>query len=546
MNPVHVIPRDHSTLAAAYLASARCFGDRDAIKPIGQPAIRYDELFTRVKTAVSVLSEFGLKPGEKIAICLPNCPEWAVFTYAAALMGLCIIPVNVRYRADEMELILAGSDASCLVTQKSFMTNAFVDRLSEIAKGQVGSGETAAIASLPALRRILLVDGGSVPGMVDYRKAAAKVRHEVDVERLAGERHADEPLYLFWTSGTTSAPKGALLPQSSIDQIWAWTTLAGYRNDDRVLTARPFFYIAGNFWTLVAPMLYGALSVISDELSSEQMQQLCLENQVTVLNGNPLMMKKIIEDPGYDRRAFAHIRMGMFGGSSMPADELMRIKQEIGYTDFLQTYGMTEFAGFVLSTRPGDSIEATVNTCGLPFTDVQMKLVNSETGAEVAKGEPGMVVVKGIKLIRYLNLTEVDHRKLFDDEGWYRTGDLMLERPDGRYEFVGRSKDLIKVNGENATAADIESSLMKHPSINLAAVIGRPDAARGEVPVAFLEAKGGRPTDHALKAWCKNKMAPYKVPVEFHWVLPEAWPMTISGKIAKHRLMAEAAQGSTP
>lgn len=543
------MPERAATLAQAFVDSVRAYADRPAMKAPGAAPITYSELAQRVRTAVQCLQELNVAAGDRVAICLPNCPEWAVFTYAAALLGACVIPVNIRFRSDEIAYVLRGSDAKVLITQRSFMTNSFVDRLRSIAGGDIGAGERASIPHLPSLEHILFVDGTREPGSIDYASRAGAVRATVDLDALAAQRRGDDPMWLFWTSGTTSAPKGALLPNASMEMIWKWTDLVGYRGSDRVLTSRPFFYIAGHFWTLVGPMLYGATSVICDELSNRQMQLLCKSEGVTVLLGNPLMMKDIVEASDFDPTAFRTVRLGMFGGSSMAVDELKKIRAAIGYEQLVQTYGMTEFAGFVLSTLPGQSDEVSFGSCGYPFTDVELRLADPETGATVPDGEMGMLLVRGIKLIEYLNLPEDARSRLFDGEGWYRTGDLLRRLEDGRYQFVGRSKDLIKVNGENVTAGEVEGKLMKHPEVSLVAVIGIQDAHRGEVPVAFVETRGGNGLDsHDLTQWCKSQMAPYKVPVRFFRVGPGQWPMTVSGKIAKHRLMAECGdpQGAAP
>ena len=486
---------------------------------------------------MSVLRALGCEAGDRIAIWLPNVPHWPVLQYAAALLGLTVVPVNARYRAAEAEYVLRLSRSRVLFTQQAFMTNGYVERLREIAGGDPGRGEQAAIASLPHLQRIVLVEGEDVPGTVPYARLAAAVRPADDLGALASERRAHDPLWVFWTSGSTSAPKGAVLTQSAVTNVWNWSAMARYGPADRVLVSRPFFYIAGNFWCMVAPMLHGAAAIIGQQFTPEEIVRLCARERVTVLSGNPLLLKGLVDDPACDPQAFRHVRCGYFGGSSVSLEDLQRIKSRIGFQYLMQSYGMTELEGFATSTHPDDPLDVVFGTVGRPLPGLEMRLVDPATLAPVPTGAVGELLTRGRGLIDYEGVSAADRARLFDAQGWFRTGDLLRQRDDGRYEFVGRVKDLIKVGGENATAGEIETTLMTHPDIANVAVVAMPDARRGEVPFAFVETRSGLPPDaDALRAWCRERMAPFKVPAGFRQVLAADWPMTATGKIAKHQL----------
>lgn len=532
-----------STLAGAFVASVRRHAARTALVTTDGVSITYAELESRVATAVAVLRSLGCQAGDRIAIWLPNVPEWAVLEYAASLLGLLIVPVNARYRASEAEHVLGLSNARVLFTQESFLTNRYLDRLREIAGGELGRGDAAAIPKLPALRHIVIAgaeDGqGTAAGTVSYSAlaAAASAGPAPDLEQLAGARTPQDRLWVFWTSGSTSAPKGAVLTQSAVGNVWNWTTMARYSADDRVLVARPLFYIAGNFWALVGPMLHGASSVLGQHFTPEEIMALCARERITILSGNPLLLKGVVNDPACDPGAFKHVRMGYFGGSSASYKDLSEIKERIGYQYLMQPYGMTELEGFCMSTHPDDPLEIAHQTCGRPLPGFELKLVDPASGQPVRRGQVGELLTRGRGLVDYEGISDVDRARLFDAEGWFRTGDLLRLREDGRYEFVGRAKDLIKVGGENATAAEIETRLMEHPDVANVAVVAMPDEKRGEVPLAFVELHNGQALQaDAMRAWCRERMAPFKVPAEFRQVAEGAWPMTASGKIMKGQL----------
>ena len=530
------------TVAQAFLAAVRRHGSREAAKPVGLPPITYGELATRVRAMVAVFGRLGLVQGDRLAICLPNGVEWITLTYAAALAGLCIVPLNIRYRAEELAHALKLSQARALFTRHSFMSNQFLERLKEIGGGTIGNGTTAAICRLPDLENVVLFEAKHEAGTHAFDALLHSAEREglVDLEALASQRLPTEPLWLFWTSGTTSSPKGALLPQSSIVNVWKWTSLAGYASSDRVLTSRPLFYIAGHFWCMLGPMLHGACVVIGTQFTPSEIIELCRAERVTVLSGNPLLLKATINDPGFDSKAFDHVRLGYFGGSALPQDEIEEIRRAIGYRHLVQTYGMTELGGFATSTLPDDPIAETCATCGIPFSDMELKLVDP-SGEPVEDGAVGLLMTRGQPLLKYVGLSPEESSKLLDANGWFNTGDLMRRTPQGRYEFVGRTKDLIKVGGENVAAAEIEAELMRHPDVSLAAVIPFPDAQRGEVPIAFVQTHKDLPLEEPeLRAWCRRRMAPFKVPMRFHFILAAHWPMTATGKIAKHELLDKA------
>lgn len=526
------------TVAQAFLYSAERYGGDIALITLEGERTTYRELHDRVREAVRVLQRLGCGKGDRVAILLPNSPGWAVFEYACALLGCIIVPVNLRYRANEVAYVLRQGRAKVLLVQRKFLTNDLIGRILEIGNGRLGEGDRAAIPELPPLERIVLVDEGDpLPGAMAYADLVAAGGTGPDLARLAAERTPDDPLWVFWTSGTTSRPKGAIIDQSGIGNVWNWTSMVGYRPTDRVMANFPLFYIAGNFWCLLGAMLHGAALVLAQVFSSSELAMLSRREGVTILSGVPMMLKQIADDPTVDRADFATVRVGFFGGSTMTAEEITRVRERVGYETLVQVYGMTELQGFATSTHPDDPPEVVARSCGYPLPGFEFRLAKPGTSEPVAEGEAGELLVKGRRLLDYEGITDEQRAAFFDTEGWFHTGDLLRRDRDGRYAFAGRSKDLIKVGGENVSAAEIESVILDHPDVGAAVVIPRPDERRGEVPIALVSAKPGMSVDaEALRVWCREKMAPFKVPAAIRIVDPDRWPRTASGKIAKWQL----------
>lgn len=527
------------TVAEAFIRSVERFEGRTALVTAAGVAISYGDLRERVAEAISILRSLSCAAGDRIAIWLPNCPEWPVLQYAAALLGLVIVPVNLRYRAAEAEYALRLSGAKVLFVQDAFLTNNYIQRLEDIARGPLGRGTRAEIRALDRLEYIVrMVGTAAIPGTLTYQSLRTRVAPASDLAELAACRAPEDPLWLFWTSGTTSQPKGTQLPQSAIENVWNWTLRVRLRSDDRVLVSRPYFYIAGNYWCMLAPMLHGALAVIGQMFTPNEIITLCRRERVTVLSGNPLLLKAVVDDPSYDAEAFKHVRFGYLGGSGFSTEDLRLIKEKIGYRYVIHTYGMTELQGFVTSTDPDDPTEIVAGTCGTPLPGFEMKLSDIETGEEVHGSGDGELCTHGRGRVQYLGISTDDCATLFDAQGWFRTGDLMRRRDDGRWQFLGRVKDLIKVGGENVSPGEIEAVLLRHPKIKQAAVVSVPDPRRGEVPAAFVEVAANACVDPLeLAAWCRTQMAPFKIPASFDLVAPGSWPMTSTGKIAKRELV---------
>ncbi|MFP6780113.1 MAG: class I adenylate-forming enzyme family protein [Gammaproteobacteria bacterium] len=532
------------TIAQAYVRTTRRLPNKEAVVSADGRRYTYPEVQWEVERLSTALHTLGCQPGDHIAIWLANCPEWVFAEFACALLGLVIVPINARFRADEAAYVLKSGRAKVLLLQPKFLSNNYLERLQEIAAGNLGSGDEANVESLPELRSIVLTDGEPLPGTValsDLLVRAEDSHVELDFEMLAKQREPQDPVLIFWTSGSTGRPKGAVVPQECIGNVWNWSThAAAITEHDRVLTSFPLFYIAGNFWCLLTAMVQGATLVMSEEFDAGSVVKACAQEKVTVLSGIPTMLKEIVHDPAFEAPAFASVRVGFFGGASMPYQDIVTLIERIGYDHLLQAYGMTETQGIAISTTVNDSREVQLTTCGQPLPGFDLKLIDPDNGDEVAGMGSGEAWFKGRTHLTYFGMPAEQLQTFYSEDGYYRTGDVINRRSDGRYEFVTRIKDLIKVGGENVAAAEIERVLKDHPSIFNVQVVGIYDDRRGEIPAAFIELEPGaeRLTLDSLQAWSAERMAPFKLPRKLRLMNAEEWPRTQSAKIARFQLEA--------
>ncbi|MBT6275602.1 MAG: acyl--CoA ligase [Chromatiales bacterium] len=527
------------TVAEAFIRITEKFPDNEAIVSANGERYSYRDLFRHVESYVSILDGLGCGPGDRVAVWLSNRPEWAFAEYACAVMGVVLVPVNARFRADEAQYVLAMANVKVLITEPNFLTNDYVERLREIAGGSLGTDQQAHIERLPKLETIILVDDVRVAGTACLSELAASAGEAPDLAALAVQRSANDAAWVFWTSGSTGHPKGAVIPHHSIGNVCNWTTVAAQMGpDDRVLTSFPLFYVAGNFWCLLGALVHGATLVMSAEFDAESIVRACRDEKVTVMSGIPFMLKEVVHDSNFDPAAFETVRVGFFGGATMPRPDIEIIIERIGYEHFLQIYGMTESQGICLTTTPEDSREIQLSCCGYPLPDFDIQLVDPQTGVQVEGEGEGEIWMKGRTHLHYEGLDEEVRAGFYSDDGYFRTGDVMRRRADGRYEFVTRVKDLIKVGGENVAAAEIERVLKDHPSVFNVQVVPLVDDRRGEVPAAFVELVPGAPTLELdeLRAWALARMAPFKVPRRLRIMTASEWPRTSTAKIARFKL----------
>lgn len=532
------------TVAEAYIRTTRRIPDKEAVVSADGRRYTYGQVRKEVERLTTALYALGCRPGDRVAVWLANSPEWVFAEFACALLGVLIVPVNARFRPDEAAYVLRSARIKVLITQPSFLSNNYLDRLHAIAGGALGTGEQAAIPSLPDLRSIVLAHGEAVPGTVALDallERAAGSGIDLDFEALAASRKPEEPAWIFWTSGSTGRPKGAVLPHHCVSNIWNWTTLAAeITEDDRILTSFPVFYVGGNFWCILAAMVKGATLVMSAEFDAQSVVKACREERVTVLSGIPFMLKEIVHDPNFDPSAFETVRVGFFGGATMPHQDIKTLVEKIGYAHFLQIYGMTELHGISMTTVHSDPLDIQLTTCGYPLPGFELKLEDPDSGQEVTGTGTGEALFKGRTHLTYEGMSDDELAQFYTDDGYFRTGDVLHRRADGRYEFVTRVKDLIKVGGENVAAAEIERVLKDHPDIFNVQVVGVVDDRRGEIPAAFVELEEGSAelTLDALREWASDRMAPFKVPRALKVLAADEWPRTTSAKIARYQLAA--------
>ena len=481
----------------------------------------------------------GVQPGEHVGILLTTRPEFVEILFGAALAGAVTVPVNARYQANELAFLIRDADLTTLVTSGRVAdTLDFGGRLHAALPSLAGAAQPHALAlpEAPLLRRILCLDVPCDPALVPAAQAlqSAQGLPDVDVDQRMQAVAASDLAFILYTSGTTANPKGAMIPHRAIvcnsRNLGIRYRISGH---DKVWSPLPIFHIAGILPMVMVLDAGGAYLTVPFFDPGPALAMLGREGATVAYPSFVTIMQDLITHPAFKSTDLSKLRLMNSNFAVQPAWIREAMVAAMPHTVQVGTYGMTEAAGSVTTSRIDDTFALRTGRLGVPLDDWDVRIVDPDTGGDCLLGARGEIAIRGPNMLAgYYNAPEKTAECLRD--GWFYTGDIGSFDASGHIMFHGRSKDMLKVGGENVAAAEIEAQLQSHPAVRLAQVVGLPDDRYAEVPVAFVElADGAAASEQDLIAHCRGKLANFKVPRHIRFV--GEWPMSTS-KIQKFRL----------
>ena len=528
------------TFGQLLTAAAQSFGPRDAIIFPDQ-RLSYEQLGQRARSWAKALIAMGVRPGENVGILLTTRIEFIELLFGITMTGAVAVPINARYQAHELAFLIRDADLVAL-----FTTGRVADSLDfgERLRAALPSLEQADKGSLaldeaPLLRTIVCLDPPCASYLVGGEEALAAGADVPDTEldRRIADVAPEDIAFILYTSGTTANPKGALISHGA--QIGNSRSL-GVRyeatGDDKVWSPLPIFHIAGILPMTMILDLGGAYMTVPHFDAGVAIDMLGREGATIAYPSFVTIMQDLISHPSFASSDLSRLRVMNSNFAVQPDWIRDAVCAAVPHTVQVSTYGLTEAAGTVTTSRLGDPWSLRTGRCGAPLDDWQVRIVDLETDEECALGERGEIVIRGPGMLSgYYNAPEKTAEVMRD--GWFHTGDIGSFDETGHIMFHGRTKDMLKVGGENVAAAEIESMLQSHPAVKLAQVVGIPDERYAEVPAAFVELTEGENASEAeLIAHCRGKLASFKLPRHVRMVT--SWPMSTS-KIQKFRLRSE-------
>lgn len=514
--------------------------DHEALVDLsGEAPVRLDfaELRRRADDVAAGLVALGVEPGDRVAIWAPNCWEWEVALLGLQSAGAALVPINTRYKGLEAADILRRSGAKALFTVEGFLGNDYVSMLRDAAGG----------AGLPELAdTVLLRCSGPRPEDVltlDEVAAGGGARERAEVDRRVESQDPGAMSDLLFTSGTTGAPKGVVQTHAATLRAFTdWADLVGLRGDDRYLVINPFFHAFGYKAGIVAGLITGCTLVPLPTFDVDRAVGVIAEEAISMIPGPPTLYSTLLHHPGFDPSAITTLRLAVTGAAAVPVELVEAMRDTLGFENVITAYGLTEACGVVTACRSDDDAETISRTSGRAIPGVEVRVVDDE-GAELPRGEPGELVVRGYNVMREYYQDPDQTAEAVDDQGWLHTGDVATMDDRGYVVITDRLKDMFIVGGFNAYPAEIEALLGTHPDIAHVAVVGVPDERLGEVGCAYVvPVPGATPGPEALIAWARENMANFKVPRRVEIV--EGLPLNASGKVLRYELRDRAVQDS--
>ncbi len=516
------VPLIHETIGDNLAATVARYPDHEAlVVPYQDVRLTYTEFSAEVDRVARGLLAFGLNKGDRIGIWSPNNSEWVLIQYATARIGAILVNINPAYRTSELEYALNQSGCRFLISAPEFLTSDYRKMVAEVAP------------SVPSLERILFLESEAWDELL---KLAEKVSQE-KLDEVAASLDPNDPINIQYTSGTTGFPKGATLSHVNIINNGFFTgEMCRYTSEDRVCIPVPFYHCFGMVLGNLACTTHGATIVVPGaRFLPDQVLQTVNDERCTSLYGVPTMFIAALEHPDVTDYDLSTLRTGIMAGSPCPVEVMKRVISDFNMSEVTIAYGMTETSPVSTQTAPDDDIDRRVSTVGRIHPHVEVKIVDPERGHTVERDESGELCTRGYSvMIGYWNDPERTTEAI-DDDGWMHTGDLATMDDDGYVNIVGRIKDMIIRGGENVYPREIEEFLYTHPDVVDAQVIGVPDVKFGEEIMAWVKLReDSELTEEDLTAFCKGKIAHYKVPRYVRFV-PE-FPMTVTGKVQKFRM----------
>ncbi|MEO3860785.1 class I adenylate-forming enzyme family protein [Acrocarpospora sp. B8E8] len=482
--------------------------------------LTYTEHFRLAATLAHRLADsFGVRKGDRVAIAMRNYPEWIVAFSATLAIGAVAVPLNAWWTRRELEYGLSDSGATLLIADG--------ERAAKLAGIDIPMIVTRSFGSLGA-------DWDEVLGEISP-----------DVVLPPADIHPEDPATIFYTSGTTGHPKGALgshrnLAQAPMTVAYAMTrgvALAGRDPGESLKQRRitlltvPLFHATGCFAVLLTTMFSGNGLILMYKWHPEAALRLIEREKITVLSGVPTNAWQLLSHPSLGSYDISTLSGVSYGGAPAPPKLLERLTELLPGRTPSNGYGMTETTALAIYNS-GRSYLARPGSVGLPLPVVDVRICEP-TGAELPRGQVGELCLRGpIVIMGYWNRPDATAETIVG--GWLHTGDLARVDDEGFVYIVDRAKDMVIRGGENVYCAEVEAALFEHPAIDDAAVIGIPDDELGEQVGAIVKLRSPA-TQEELQAFLKESLAPFKIPVRI-WFHETDLPRNPGGKILKTRL----------
>ena len=537
-----------ATIAEHFAATvARLAGNEAVVSIPQQRRLGYLELAREVDRLARGLLGIGLGKGDRIGIWSTNNIEWLLLQLATARIGAILVNINPAYRARELAYALQRSEVQCLFTIPAFRSSDYVAMLLELLP-ELARESAAELANetLPALQRVVIYDPVSPadtrrpqPGFMTWPEVLA-AGGPVTVDALDATTallDPDDAINIQYTSGTTGFPKAVVLSHHNIlNNAWFSAREMHFGAQDHLCVPVPFYHCFGMVLANLLCLSVGARIVIPCEHFDPLAVLQAIESErCSAVHGVPTMFIALLEHPRFGEFDLSSLRTGIMAGAPCPPTLMQRVMQDLHCPEILIGYGETEASPLTHLTSREDTLARRTETVGRNLPHQEVKVVALESGRTVAHGEVGEICFRGYHIMQGYYGDAGASAEAVDAQGWLHSGDLGSMDAEGYVQITGRLKEMIIRGGENIYPREIEDFIFTHPKVAEVAVFGIPSEFYGEQVMAWIQLHPGeQATDEEIRAFCKDRIAHFKIP-EYIWFVDE-FPMTVTGKLQKFRM----------
>jgi len=507
------VPLLNLTLSQALAETARKFPDHEALVVCHEGVrLTWSQLDREVTRVARGLAGLGLRPGHRAGIWASNCREWVLLQYAGPRAGVILVNVNPAYRSHELRYVLAKSHIRALFLHEKDSRANYREILAESRNGD----------HLP-LENIVWIGDPSWQAMID-----------AGTDFPPDTATPDDVANIQYTSGTTGAPKGAMLTHHNLLNNGLVMGMGLKATEkDRICAPVPLYHCFGSVIGSMVSVTSGAALILpSAQFEALATLEAIHRERATAIYGVPTMFIAEMEHPEFGRFDFTSLRTGVMAGAPCPIEVMRQVVERMHVPEITIVYGQTESSPGITMSRADDPLELRVTTVGTALPNTEIQIVDPKTHQRLPIGQQGELCTRGYLVMKGYDADPKATAKTIDHEGWLHTGDLAVLRPDGYFSFRGRAKETIIRGGENIYPREIEDFLHTHPKIADVYVIGLPDAKLGETVLAWVKLKHGHEaTVEEIRDFCRGRIAYFKVPQFVRFV--DSFPMTVSKKVQK-------------